>query len=241
MITPRRLFWWGLDYLYAGWQQLRGVLRRARPRDFADGDPGAPAIVLLPGVYETWVFLEPLAQRLSDAGYRVFSIPELAYNRLTVPRSAEVVSAALDRLRLKDGVRECIVLAHSKGGLIGKQLMLADPTGHRIQGMVAIATPFSGSNYARYMPSRALRAFSPQDAALRELGGQLAANVRIVSIFAEFDPHIPVGSALTGARNVELPVAGHFRILGMKQVADAVELAVRSFDPRAEPKGPAAA
>lgn len=230
MITPRRLYWWGLDYLYAGWQQVRSVLRRSRPQRFDSGDAGLPSIVLLPGVYETWVFLEPLAERLSAAGYRVVPIPELAYNRMPVQRSAEIVAVALELLREKHELGECILLAHSKGGLIGKQLLLADPTGRRIRGMIAIATPFSGSNYARYMPSRTLRAFSPHDAALLNLAGQSSVNARIVSIFAEFDPHIPTGSALPGARNVKLPIAGHFRILGMEQVAVAVEQAVRSLD-----------
>ena len=39
-------------------------------------------------------------------------------------------------------------------------------------------------------------------------------NPRITSIFGTFDPMIPGGSELPGARNIRLDVAGHFRILG---------------------------
>jgi pimeloyl-ACP methyl ester carboxylesterase len=43
---------------------------------------------------------------------------------------------------------------------------------------------------------------------------ELTINSRITSIYGPFDPHIPEGSVLPGATNIELPVAGHFRILG---------------------------
>ncbi|MGX9900072.1 hypothetical protein ACW0JT_09395 [Arthrobacter sp. SA17] len=33
-------------------------------------------------------------------------------------------------------------------------------------------------------------------------------------MFGPFDPHIPEGSILPGARNIKLDVPGHFRILG---------------------------
>ena len=38
-------------------------------------------------------------------------------------------------------------------------------------------------------------------------------NERITSVYGLFDPHIPEGSMLPGARNIQLETAGHFRIL----------------------------
>ena len=61
---------------------------------------------------------------------------------------------------------------------------------------------------------------------LRLLAEELRVNGRITSIWAEFDPHIPGGSRLQGATNVELPVQGHFRILGSPELLEAVERAV---------------
>lgn len=47
-------------------------------------------------------------------------------------------------------------------------------------------------------------------------------NGRNVSIFGQFDPHIPGGSALDGATNMIVPATGHFRILGSATTHQAV-------------------
>ncbi|PPL19784.1 esterase/lipase family protein [Microterricola pindariensis] len=224
-----RPFWWWLDYVYAGWQQARSLLKRRRPDSFAEGSPELPAVILLPGVYETWLFLEPLARRLNASGHRVFAVPELGLNRMPITRSAEVVAVALARLSAEHGLDRVILLAHSKGGLIGKQLMAtaaAAPLGLELVGMVAVSTPFSGSSYARFLPTSTLRAFSPQDEVLQWLAGQRNPNGKIVSVYAEFDPHIPDKSALDGALNIEMPIAGHFLPLGNRLLGETVERAV---------------
>jgi pimeloyl-ACP methyl ester carboxylesterase len=59
-----------------------------------------------------------------------------------------------------------------------------------------------------------------------ELAAAQAANSRVVSLYGAFDPHIPEGSELPGATNVELPVAGHFRILNRPETVRAVLAAV---------------
>jgi triacylglycerol lipase len=239
-----RPWWWLLDYLYAGWRQLLSPFRRHCPAAYSSGDPALPAIVLLPGVYETWLFLEPAAQRLNDAGYQVYAVPELGINRRSVPVSAAMVTRALAVLEADHGVERVILLAHSKGGLIGKHVMLdavapvADDAGAifpapdgpvEVLGLVAVATPFSGSLYARYLLSRTMRDFSPVDAVLVSLQAQTALNHKVVSIYPEFDPHIPGGSALAGAVNVEVPVSGHFRSLRDETVLAAVDQAVARF------------
>ncbi len=232
MKTMTRLFWWWLDYVYAGWRQARSVVEHRRPAAFAEGHSELPAVILLPGVYETWLFLKPLARRLNAQGYRVFAVPELAFNRRPVPASAELVAGSLGRLAAEHGLGPVILLAHSKGGLIGKKLMVTDAAaahGITIVGMVAIATPFSGSSYARYLPSSTLRAFSPQDEVLRELAAHPHVNERIVSVYAAFDPHIPAQSALDGAQNIELPIAGHFLPLRNALVGDTVQRSVAAL------------
>lgn len=241
MKAAKRLGWWLLDYLYAGWRQLRGVFHPRCPAGYALGDGAKPAIVLLPGVYETWFFLEPAARRLNAAGFRVFGVPALGINTRAVPDSAALVANALSALHREHGVTRCIFVAHSKGGLIGKHAMLdarltkPDDAGATVPaparpvdilGMVAVGTPFSGSLYARYMLSRALRHFSPDNAVLLSLQAQLDVNEHVVSIYPEFDPHIPGGSALPGAVNIELPLEGHFRPLAEETVLAAVEQAV---------------
>lgn len=132
---------------------------------------------------------------------------------------AEQVAGFLEAEDLSD----VILVAHSKGGLAGK-LVMTGRAADRVRSMLAIATPFGGSRYARMIPVRTLRAFSPDDPSIVGLARQLDVNTRIVSIYAHFDPHIPEGSELAGAKNVRLDTGGHFRILAHPRVL--AELAV---------------
>ena len=215
-----RGWFWFLDYVYVSWWQLRHVFSRGLPEGFELGDQ-AP-VLLLPGVYETWQFLRPVADRLHAAGHQIHVVRELGYNRATVIDSAGVAQAYLDAHDL----RGVILVAHSKGGLIGKHMMLVDDTGGRIDRLVAVATPFGGSVYARYFLNRAIRAFAPNEPTLVMLAANAVANARITSIYGEFDPHIPAGSRLEGATNVQIPIMGHFRLLGDSRVQQAVDAAV---------------
>jgi hypothetical protein len=51
-------------------------------------------------------------------------------------------------------------------------------------------------------------------------------NVRITSIYPALDQHVPEGSQLEGATNIEVAAVGHFRVLSDPEVLDAVVAAV---------------
>ena len=123
-------------------------------------------------------------------------------------------------------LRGVALVAHSKGGLIGKHMMLLDDTERRIDRLVAVATPFGGSRYARYMIDPQLRAFRPTERTMAMLTANAMANARITSIYGSVDTHIPEGCALPGATNVEFPVTGHFRVLADERVLTAVDSAL---------------
>jgi predicted alpha/beta hydrolase family esterase len=208
----RELVWWAEDYVYAAVWQVRATFDRSDPLRFLDG-VGTP-IVVLPGVYETWRFLQPLIGAVHERGHPVHVVTAARRNSATVVRIADQVAAYLAEHDLND----VVLVAHSKGGLVGKQVMLLPEAAGRIRGMVAVATPFGGSRYARLMLGRTLRSFSPTDASIRALQSETGADARIVSVYARFDPHIPEGSALAGAKNVEIDTGGHFRILADPRV-----------------------
>ena len=209
---------WLLDYAYVGWWQARGVLHPADPSAYLVDDATRAPVVLLPGVYERWQFLRPVADLLSDLGHPVHVVTALRWNTAPVAESAAVVAAYLREQNLRD----VLVVAHSKGGLIGKYAMLHEDPDGRIARMIAIATPFAGSVYARLFLLPTVRAFSPRDRTLRSLAEQLEVNARITSVWGAFDPHIPGGSRLEGATNVPLRTSGHFRIIGQQELLDAV-------------------
>ncbi len=203
----RKAGWWIADYAYAVRWQIRALLSRAEPRALRSGD--RTPILIIPGVYESWRFLQPLILELHGRGHPVHVVDPLRNNRVPVPAGARIVDAYLAEHDI-DGV---VIVAHSKGGLIGKHVMTFGRCAHRVRAMVAVAAPFGGSRYARFLLGPTMRSFSPRDTTVRLLTDAAEANSRIVSVFARFDPHIPEGSELLGARNVRVETGGHFRIL----------------------------
>ncbi|MDY0908663.1 hypothetical protein [Microbacterium sp. CFBP9034] len=251
----RRGVWWAADYLYAARRQLAVVappwsLGRARsvPASWERGDPDRPTVVLLPGVYEHWTFLRPLGDALARAGHRVDVVHGLGMNRRGIPETAERLGRLLADHPAPPAGR--VLVAHSKGGLIGKHLLVTSgaateaaaeaaaggdpaqaaasappPTGGRplgLLGLVAIATPFAGARLARLFLVPSIRAFVPANKTIVMLGRETSVNGRIVSVFGPYDPHIPEGSALDGATNVAVPAAGHFRVLASRRTHQAV-------------------
>ncbi len=219
---------WAADYAYVARWQLQGFLRREDPAAYLE--PRAAVrrepVVLIPGVYEDWQLLRPLAAVLAEQGHPVHTVKTLGYNRGRIDEMARRV----ERYLVSAGLEDAAIVAHSKGGLIGKRVLLG-PEGHRIRRMVAVNAPFSGSPYARYFLIPSIRAFSPRDALLRSLQASLDANARITSVYAAFDPHIPGGSRLDGARNIQLEAMGHFRPLGDPEVHRLVVQELQAEEP----------
>jgi triacylglycerol lipase len=153
--------------------------------------------------------MRPLIEAAHNAGHPVYAMSWLGHNSGDVVEAARAVATFVDTNNLHD----VLIVAHSKGGLIGKYAMALMDDGHRFSGMVAVGTPFSGSRYARHLVLPSVRALSPDDPTIQLLAASSDVNARIVSVYARFDPHIPEGSELAGAQNIEIPTGGHFRIL----------------------------
>lgn len=162
-----------MDYLYAGRRQLallrppwgpRG--RRPSPPAWRRGSEALAEIVLLPGVYEHWTFLRPLGDALNAAGHRVSVVHGLGVNRRGVAETAERLGRALARIPCPDAGR--VLVAHSKGGLIGKQLLIASGAAAR-----AVATGGDPAAAAA-APAAPLRRIDEPDAAPLGLRGMVA-------------------------------------------------------------------
>jgi triacylglycerol lipase len=208
------------DYAYALRLMAQGLLHERDDSRYLGGER-AP-IVLLPGVYEPWTFLRPLAERLHTLGHPVHVVRALGSNRRGIP----VAAARAQRYLEQHDLRGVVLVAHSKGGLIGKHMMLVNDEAGRIDRLVAIATPFGGSRYAHWMLDPSLRAFRPTDRTMAMLAASAAVNARVTSIYGAVDTHIPEGCELSGATNLEFAVQGHFRVLADEGVLRAVDAAV---------------
>ncbi|MHA7134254.1 lipase family protein [Oerskovia turbata] len=222
------------DYASVLRWQASAAVSRTDPDDLRHPEhPVGPPVVLVPGVYEPWRFLLPLATMLRGHGVAVHVLPALGVNRRPVAHGAAILGRYLDERDL----RGVVVVAHSKGGLIGKLAMVRDAE-RRIDSMIAVNTPFAGSAYARWFLDPAVRAFVPSDATIRALAAERAVNERITSAHSVWDPHIPGGSFLEGAHDVVLDTPGHFRPLADPALrALVLERTVGGGEP-AGPPGP---
>ena len=128
---------------------------------------------------------------------------KLGYNIGAIDVMARIVSEYLESLNLRD----VIVIAHSKGGLIAKQALAKPDTVHRVRHVIAINTPFSGSRYANLFLMPSVRMFMPTGLIITQLALNNAINSHISSLYSVFDPHIPETSHLEGAR--ERHSSGH--------------------------------
>lgn len=170
----------------------------------------AAPVLMIPGVFETWHYLDQLAAAIHARGHPVYFVHALGFNGRAIDETATLAQRFLRERRLT-GVT---IVAHSKGGLVGKAMMAVDDVEGRIERMLAINTPFSGSPLARYALGRAMREFRPEHPIVQTLLREEGVNPRITSLFSSFDQYIPEGCALEGAENVRLPLVGHFRPLG---------------------------
>lgn len=219
MIEPvKKLWFWVLDYIYVFKWQLRGLAARRSKADYVRRDVDAPVAVIIPGIYETWYFMRPVAELLYQKGYSVHVIEKLGYNLGDVPLMANIVADYIDAFELSD----VTLIAHSKGGLIGKYLLAHYNHQSRCKALIAINTPFAGSVYAYLVPMPSVRRLSPRSKELVALQVNKEVNHCITSLYSTFDPHVPGKSYLDGAVNVELPVYGHFRIMSDRHLHSAI-------------------
>jgi hypothetical protein len=118
--------------------RARAVRAWAVPTEFAGGSKHP--VVILPGVYETWHYLRPVAEALNAAGHPVHIVTTLGFNHRPIPDSARQVWECLRALDLRD----VTIVAHSKGGLNGKHLLAHDHTEGRERRIVANAKRVTG-------------------------------------------------------------------------------------------------
>lgn len=208
------------DWAYAVPQWLRTAVGGGDPDRLREvAEPCGAPVVIVPGMLESWRFQEPLAKALHAAGHPVHLIPALQLNHRGLERSSRIVA---DYLRGRD-LTGCVIVAHSKGGLIAKELLLDAEVGPRLAGVVAVATPFGGSAWARGLRGRVpLAMYSPTGRVIRRLSQEHEVNGRIISLAADWDEVILGSASLAGARNATLAEAGHFLPLRSSVVHDMI-------------------
>lgn len=159
---------------------------------------------------------------LSKKGYRIHIVPDISYNKDTIEKEAQKIHTYLE----KNDLENVIIIAHSKGGLIGKHYMQDDNTAdNRVIRLIALATPFSGSYLAGRSPLVQMKELAPNQGVILKLDSQQKPNNQIVSIFPHWDNHVTHEnkSYLKGAKNIKVNIPGHHRLLFDARVLKLIE------------------
>lgn len=211
---------WGADYRSLSRLRLRApveLVRRIWRRRRHYYSPHPRTVILLPGIYETAADMRVLADALARRGHRIRRI-RLARQVVPLP----LLRARVERYLRTHDLHDVVLLAHSKGGLLGKHVMMG-PEGHRIDRLIALAAPWHGSRYAAlFWPGLGVRSLRPGTALITAAEAPSPSDARIISVQPRFDPHVPLGSHLPGAHNIDVNTAGHFAVLTDPTVVDLV-------------------
>lgn len=176
-------------------------------------DKDLPAVLLLHGMAESSASLRQLEKQIRQAGYQTFTVTDLGQMYRPLAELVPIAQQVLTRQILSaDPGRKIVCVAHSKGGLLAKLLMLKYP--QNVQGIISLGTPWSGSTLTRLVPWASwAKELSPDSSTIKNLLAQSQLNQRIVSLGALRDQQVPNGTWLAGATNQQLPLRGHQRLL----------------------------
>ncbi|MGC9603276.1 MAG: alpha/beta fold hydrolase [Minisyncoccia bacterium] len=212
---------WVRDYIYAAKGHGLAFLSRKPPAHYLGYiEKGRAPVVLIPGIYTKWHFLKAIADPLSNLGHPIYVVDKLGYNTKGIPDAAKLVRELIDEKNLQN----VIIIAHSKGGLVGKYLLAKYNNDSRVRKMIAVATPFGGSRLAHFIPHRSAKELAPESEIIRELEKEENINRLIVSVFGLFDNHVrpTLSCRLEGAKNIQIPVYGHHKILFSRETLKTV-------------------
>lgn len=214
----RRVLHWLVDYAHIAKNWRKMYLHRNPPEHYLGHiAEGKAPVILLAGISNTWRSLKKIGDRISLEGHPVYIIPKLGRNFEDIKSIAKIIEEVIAENNLKD----VIIIAHSKGGLVGKYLLVHDK---RIKRLITIATPFAGSTIVKLIPHKAFKELSPKSQIIADLNSHPEVNKNIVSIIPSFDNHVfPKGSSyLEGAKNIKVDIYGHHKILFVDEVADRI-------------------
>lgn len=228
MKTHKKIASWLIDYMYMIWGALGTLVYRKPPKHYLRHIlPGKVPVIIIPGVLGTWSFMKKLADTISLLGHPVHIVPSLGYNLYAIPHSSSLVNNVIE----KENLKNVILVAHSKGGLIGKHMLIHHNETGAILGMISIATPYSGSAMAKILPIEPIKELHNDSIIIKDLATHTNVNDKIISICPEYDNHVwaEEGSHLGGAHNIDVPVHGHHKIVFDKGVEKIVLESIERF------------
>jgi len=193
------------------------AVKKQLPTEWENGTKGN--ILLLPGFHQKWPFMELLGSALNHAGYRIYYCQNLRNHTCGVEPSAKIIEEFLKENNLKD----VVIVAHSKGGLIAKHLLHFSREKWRIRQVITLATPYKGSLLACCSPAAwEMRPGSPLIKKI--LNGEHGCE-KIIAFYPKLDNMVVPNKNLIDPKlkSIQVDSIGHTRLLDDKEVWDLIK------------------
>lgn len=217
-----RLKDWTVDSIYAvnGFSQM--YIYRKPPKHYLEfTNEGKYPVLVIQGYLNKWGFMKGIADEISLHGHPVYVFPQLGNNLKNIAGSAEIVYELIE----KENLKNVIIVGHSKGGLIGKYILAFLDKKENVKGVIAIGTPFHGSNAAKPFKILKSNEFDPDNDSIKNLALHQDVNHKIITISASYDNivrHEKKGSLEGALENIEVKAAGHHKIIYDKEVRQKI-------------------
>lgn len=196
-----------LEYILIIYLKIKRIFFRNPPKEWKYGEKGDVICIL--GFGETWVFFEKIAGHLFGKGYRIHFLPRYFYGLHPISNYVEKLKEYIESNKLKD----LIIIAHSKGGLIAKKYLDSEKNSEKIKLLITICTPFQGTIFG-HLRILSLTEFR-RSHVIKNISSVSINNHKIINIYPKLDNHIiPNKNAiLPDGKNIMLDIVGHTRIL----------------------------
>lgn len=188
------------------------------PDSWAKGDNGD--VVLINGFGGSWMNLRTVANLADGMGFRVHVLKEIGMNFLPT----EKASAVLEKYLLVKKISNATIIAHSKGGIVTKYFLANSTHSDKVRKAICIATPFWGT-YLGYLNVFNSHELTPESELLTDLSKNTKVNKKIINIYPRIDTVVITNKlpSIPNAKNVEIDVVGHLRVLTAKATLVAIK------------------
>jgi pimeloyl-ACP methyl ester carboxylesterase len=155
-----------------------------------------------------------------------------------VARGAEDLGAHIERICAQTGHDRVHVVGHSLGGLIARYHVQRQGGDRRVESLVTLGTPHSGSVLARALPTPLIRQLRPGSPLLRELDEPApGCRTPVTAIYSDLDQVVrPIASGRCEhpdlvTRNVLVRGVGHMSLPIHRAVVDEVAVTLAGRRP----------
>ena len=217
---------WLVDYSHAAKGHIHSLIIKKPQGHYISDSDDKGNVILIPGVYSKWHFLKKIGDSLSREGYSVHIVEKIKYNRRAIHEEAAKLHVYIEENHLTN----IVLITHSKGGLIGKHYLVHHNKDGKVVKLVAIATPFSGTNIGKIVKTQTVKELLPESESILSLNKVTDVNYMITSIFPESDNHVwhDDQSYLENAENIVLKLKGHHKILDSKELVRVIKQKLES-------------